>query len=92
MWFHVLEFAVSCTAAKYMFYCSHTTYVPGTRLFKNSALLLHAPTVETRATELRFFSQCPRRHPVRAGLGTAAATVFLDRTAEEESPLHTDFC
>ena len=34
LWFQVLEFAVSCTAAKYMFYCLHTVYVPGTRFSK----------------------------------------------------------
>ena len=41
-----------------------------------------APTVETRDTQLRFLSRCPII--VRAGLAIAAATVFLDRAAEEQ--------
>ena len=61
--------------------------------FQKSALLLPlAPTVETRATELRFSSRCPRRHLVHAGLAAAAATVFLDRAAEEQSTFYTDCC
>ena len=61
-------------------------------VFQKSAILLPvAPTVETSATDLRFFSRCPRRHLVRAGLAIAAATaVFLDRAAEEQSTFYTD--
>ena len=52
-----------------------------------------AATVETRATELRFSSRCPRRHLVHGGLAIAAATVFLDRaTEEEQSTFYTDCC
>ena len=58
---------------------------------KKSALVLpRAPTVETRSTQLRFLSRCPRWHLVRAGLAIAAATVFLDGAAEEQrSTLYT---
>ena len=52
-------------------------------VFQKSVLLLPlAPTVETRATELRFPPRCPRRHLVHAGLAIEAATVFLDGAAE----------
>ena len=44
--------------------------------FQKSALLLPlAPTVETRATELRFSSRCPLRRLVHGGLAFAAATL-----------------
>ena len=44
--------------------------------FQTSAFVLPiAPTVETRATQLRFLSRCPRWHLVRTGLAIAAATV-----------------
>ena len=49
-------------------------------MFKNQ-LPLTLP-FETRATEVRFLSRCPRRHLVRAGLAIAAATLFLDTAAE----------
>ena len=70
-------------------YDAHTAVV-----FQTSALLLPlAPTVETRATELRISSRCPRRHLVRAGLAIAAATVFLDRAAQEQrSTFYTGCC
>ena len=45
-------------------------------VFQKSVLLLPlAPTVETRATELRFTSRCPLRHLVHGGLAFAAATL-----------------
>ena len=75
MWFHALEFAVSCT----------TTVVVQPKYLVYFLLLT---TVETRATELRFFSRCPRRHLVHACLAIAAATV-LDRAAEEQSTFYT---
>ena len=53
-------------------------------------MLPRPPTVETRATEIRFLSRCPGRHLVRAGLAIAAATLFSDRAAEEQrSTVHT---
>ena len=72
--------------AKYIFYCSQRTYSYLVLVFQKSALSLPlAPAVETRATEPRFLSRCPRkRHPVRAGLPNVAATVFLDGAAEEQ--------
>ena len=91
MWFQVLEFAVYCTVAKCSFYCrrrSRSSY--DVHVFKNSALSLPlAPTVETRATELRVFSRSSPRHLVHAGLAIAAVTVFLDRAAEEQ---RSTFC
>ena len=51
-------------------------------MFKNQ-LPLTLP-FETRATEVRFLSRCPRMHLVRAGLAIAAAAVFLNRAAEEQ--------
>ena len=77
----------SCTVAKYNFYCSRRTYS-----YLVLVSLPLAPTVETRSTELRFSSRCPRRHLVHAGLAIAAATVFLDRAAEEQTTLYTDCC
>ena len=84
MWFQALEFAASCTVAKYISYCSRRTCL--VLVFQKSGLLLPlAPTVETRATYVRFFSRCPRRHLVRAGLAIAATTaVLLDSAAEEQ--------
>ena len=77
MSFQALDFAVSCTVAKYEVYVlllyneqelSRRTYLVPVLVFIISALLLLlAPTVEACATELRFFSRCPRRHLVRAG-------------------------
>ena len=85
MWFQALEFAASCTVAKCTFYCCCCRRNRRSYLFQKSALVLpRAPTVETRATQLRFLSRCPCWHLVRAGLATAAATVFLDGAAEEQ--------
>ena len=87
--------AVSRTVAKYIFLLLTTYNVYLVLVFQKSALLLPlAPTVETRATEFRFSSRCPRRHllTVRAGLDIVAATVFSDRTAEEQSTLYGDCC
>ena len=81
--------------AKYIFLLLTTYNVYLVLVFQKSALLLPlAPTVETRATEFRFSSRCPRRHllTVRAGLDIVAATVFSDRTAEEQSTLYGDCC
>ena len=70
------------------FYCRRSWY----SFFKNRLSFPLAPTVETRATELRFSSRCPRRHLVHADLAIAAATVFLDRAAEEQITFYTDCC
>ena len=67
--------------SKYTFY---TTYVPGTRFEKFGVLA--PPCVDSRNTCHRtpLPSRCPRSKPlVHAGLAIAAATVFLDRAAEE---------
>ena len=47
-----LEFAVSCTVVKYIFWCSRRTYilVPGGTRFSKIGSLPLARTVETRAT------------------------------------------
>ena len=93
MWFQALEYAVSRTVAKYTFYCSRRTYSYHLVLVFEKSYLSLAATVETRATELRFSSRCPRRHLVHAGLAIAAATVFLDRaTNEEQSTFYPDCC
>ena len=76
------------------FFTPHfTTYVlvPCTRFSTIGSLPL-APKVETRATELRFSPRCPRRHLVHAGPAIAAAVVFLDKAAEEQSRFYTDCC
>ena len=85
------EFALSCTVANYIFTARDVRTLA--LVFKKTALSLPlAPTVETRATELRFSSRCPGRNLVHGGLAIAAATVFLDRAAEEQSTFYTDCC
>ena len=79
MWFQALEFSVSCAVTKYIFYSGRKSRGGRTRFSKMGSL---TPPFETRATEFRFLSRCPRRHLVRAGLAIAAATVFLDTAAE----------
>ena len=92
MWFQALEFVVSCTVAKYILYCSRRTYLVLYPFFKNWLSCSPLRRQSKHATELRFASRCPRRHLVHAGRAIAAATVFLDRAAEEQSTFYTDFC
>ena len=73
-----------------MFVTAHDVRTCGTRFSKIGSLLPRAPTVETRSTELRCSSRCPRRHLVRAGLAMVASTVFLDSGAKEHSTFYID--
>ena len=94
MWFQALEFAVSCTVAKYIFiFCCRRKMSRSPYSSKKRTVLslsrLNAPCADSRNTRHRapFSLPMPAQTPiiVRAGLAIAAATtVFLERAAEEQ--------